>query len=120
MREPSNQQVTLVAMLLTTILAVTAMLCIASTSNAQVGQPWDSSWDKPARSSTMRVDSTMSNFEVCQTAKRLKRAKTLTNKAKRDYCKPYRQELLLGAAFIALTTPTYPYYYTPNRVIIIR
>lgn len=84
-----------------------------------VGQPWDSSWDKPARSSTMRVDSTWSNFEVCQAAKKLKRAKDLTNKAKRQYCKPYRQEVMFMSAMIALMTPTYPYYY-PNRIIVVR
>ena len=107
----------------TTIQIVLVVVATAFTLNAMsqtVGQPWDSSWDKPARSSTMRVDSTMSNFEVCMAAKKLKRAKVLTNKAKRDYCKPYRQEVLLASALIALMTPTYPYYYTPNRVIIIR
>jgi len=35
MREPSNQQVTLVAMLLTTLMAITAMLCISSDASAQ-------------------------------------------------------------------------------------
>ena len=35
MREPTNQQVTLVAMLLTTIMALCAMLCISADSNAQ-------------------------------------------------------------------------------------
>ena len=107
-------------MVLTAVLAVAAMLCTAFTSNAQVGQPWDSSWDKPVRSSTMHVDSTMNNFQVCRAAKQLKRAKMLTNKAKRSYCQPYRQEVILQSAFIALSTPTYPYYYAPQRVIIIR
>jgi len=35
MREPTNQQVTLVAMLLTTIMALCAMLCISSDASAQ-------------------------------------------------------------------------------------
>lgn len=116
-----NNQITALAMVLTAVLAVAAMLCTAFTANAQtVGQPWDSSWDKPVRSSTMHVDSTMTNFEVCRAAKKLKRGKYLTNKAKREYCKPYRQEVILMSAFIALSTPTYPYYYAPQRVIIIR
>ena len=114
-----NNQITAIAMLLTTIMAVVAMLCISASASAQSGQPWDSSWDKPVRSSHMVVDSTMNNFQVCRAAKQLKRAKVLTNKAKRSYCKAYRQEVLIQSAFIALTTPTYPYYYSPQRVIII-
>ena len=102
------------------IALVVVATAFALNAMSQVGQPWDSSWDSPVRSSTMRVDSTMNNFEVCQAAKQLKRAKQLTNKAKRGYCKPYRQEVLLMSAFIALSTPTYPYYYNPNRIIVIR
>ncbi len=101
-----------------TVIALTAMTL--TTCNAQtVGQPWDSSWDKPAKPSTMKVDSTWSNFETCQAAKRLKRDGRLSNKAKRGYCKPYRQELWLSAFLVGLTTP-YPYYYTYPRYIYIR
>ncbi len=113
MNDLHNNQIMALAMGAVTIIAIVAMACTSLTAQT-VGQPWDSSWDKPSKPTTMRVDSTMSNFEVCQAAKRLKRKGNLTGKAKRGYCKPYRQEVFLTAFVVGLTTPTYyPYYYYP-------
>ena len=126
MREPSNQQVTLVAMLLTTLMAITAMLCISADASAQSGQPWDSSFDKPAKLNHMVVDTNLTNLQTCRVARSLKRKGTLTRKGKREACEANRKDnsnAFWAAFFVGMATPRYyynPYYMyrTPNVIIL--
>lgn len=97
-------------------LAILCMLFIAASSaSAQSGQPWDDSFDKPAKLTTLTLDYKVTNLQACQVARSMKRRGALTAKGKREACKANRidNRAAFWAAFYVgmVTAPRYPYYY---------
>lgn len=105
-----------------TLFLLTCIMLASNTLTAQSGQPWDSSWDKPAKLNHMVVDTNLTNLQTCQVARSLKRKGTLTAKGKREACKPNRLDnrVAFWTAFaIGMATPRYPYYYYGPRYIVL-